>query len=36
MRYQGDKIDIGIFAPESMLSVVDAGLLIDEFIELWT
>lgn len=35
IRYRGDKIDIGVFAPEEMISVAEADSMIEQFIQCW-
>ncbi|KAK0120738.1 hypothetical protein ONS96_010939 [Cadophora gregata f. sp. sojae] len=35
LRYHGDKIDMGVFAPEEMLSIAGAEKLIEDFIAFW-
>ncbi|KAH7411145.1 peptide synthetase [Cadophora sp. MPI-SDFR-AT-0126] len=35
LRYHGEEIDMGVFAPEEMLSVAGAEKLIEDFIAFW-
>ncbi|PVH82160.1 hypothetical protein DL98DRAFT_570721 [Cadophora sp. DSE1049] len=35
LRYHGEEIDVGVFAPEEMLSIAGAEKLIEDFIAFW-
>ena len=35
LRYYGEEIDMGVFAPEEMLSIVGAEQLIEDFVAFW-
>lgn len=36
IRYQGSKVDIGVFGPTSMVSVREAEDMIRRFVEIWS
>ncbi len=35
MRFGGDKIDMGVFAPAEMMSIEDAVAMIERFVGFW-
>lgn len=35
MRFGGDKIDMGVFAPAEMMSIEDAAGMIETFVGFW-
>lgn len=36
VRYLGDSVDVGVFAPEHMLGVQAAEEFVEEFVKAWS